>query len=202
MPTPAVQEILRRAREVFQTASRGLDDARADPARRISGIHNAVVFGRAVTNVLENLRSRDARFEVWYARVSEELSSDPLMRYFYKLRSQILKQGSVGTATYTHLKQFTFPADLKHFGPPPPNARGFFFGDQLGGNGWNVETSPGVTEKFYVTVPPEIVISGVYFRDAPGADEAAPPDLDAVALCGKYVERINFVLQEAEAVFT
>ncbi len=201
MPNQAVQEVLRRARDVFNTASRGLEDTRSNPARRITGIHNAVVFGRAVTNVLENLRSKDSRFDGWYAEISAALSADPLMKYFYKLRSQILKQGVSGTSTYAHIKKFNFPQDMRQFGPPPANARGFFIGDQHGGSGWEVDISQGVVEKFYVELPPEIGVAGLYFRDTPGADQSAPPDLDAVALCGKYLDRKEDILKRAESFF-
>lgn len=201
MPDQAVSEIIQRAREVYRTASRGLQDARVDPARRVAGIHNAVVFGRAVTNVLENLRSKDPRFDDWYAPISAELSADPLMKYFYKLRSQILKQGSSGTGSYTHIRQLNLSQDIKKFGPPPPNACGFFIGDSFGGSGWEVEVAPGIIEKFYVGLPTEIGVAGVYFQDAPGADKSAPPDLDAVELCGKYLERMGAVLESATAFF-
>lgn len=194
-------EVLHRAREVYNTAFRGLEDARTDPARRVTGLHNAIVFGRAVTNVIENLRSKDSRFDDWYEPISGSLSADPLMKYFYKLRSKILKQGNSGTSTYTHIYSFSPATDMRKFGPPPPNARAFFIGDSNGGTGWEVETAPGVTEKFYAVLPAEIGISGLYFRDAPGANGTAPPELDAVVLATRYLSRMKEVLESAAAFF-
>jgi hypothetical protein len=194
-------EILMRARELYNTASRGLEDARADPSRRVTGLHNAVVFGRAVTNVLENLRSKDSRFDGWYGPVSAGLSADPLMKYFYKLRSQILKQGNTGTGMYAHIQSFSPSTDMMKFGAPPPNARSFFIGDSNGGTGWEVEVTGGATEKFYAALPPEIGIAGLYFRDAPGADNTSPPELDAITLTTRYLSRMKEVLESAEAFF-
>ena len=53
------------------------------------------VFGRAVTNVLQHLRSFDpydeGAFDRWYEPWVTEMRTDPLLRYFYELRSAFLK---------------------------------------------------------------------------------------------------------------
>ena len=37
-----------------------------DPRTRIDSVRNVIVFGRAVTNVLQNLRSTEGMFDEWY----------------------------------------------------------------------------------------------------------------------------------------
>jgi hypothetical protein len=60
--------------------------------RTLLGLFAVVVFGRAVTNALQNLRTFDRQaFDEWYGPWKQEMEEDPLLRWFYKLRSDILK---------------------------------------------------------------------------------------------------------------
>jgi hypothetical protein len=60
--------------------------------RVLLGFVAVVVFGRSVTNALQNLRTFDQRaFEDWYEPWQREMRADPLLRWFYVLRSNILK---------------------------------------------------------------------------------------------------------------
>jgi hypothetical protein len=124
------------------------------------------------------------------------------MRFFYELRTRILKQGDTGVGGYAHIKSFTFPIDMKKFGPPPANARNFFIGDSFGGTGWEVEIAPGVLEKYYVDLPSEIGAAGLYFRDAPDhIDTSEPTDADVIALSERYLARLEEIVQAAEGHF-
>jgi hypothetical protein len=186
--------VLRRAREALAVAQLALRDAR-DPPRRPAALRNVIVFGRSVSNIIENLRSRVERFDEWYKPLSEEMARDPLLKFFYNLRSQILKQGDLGTTNYAHIKHLDQEAMQRL--PRPANARGFFMGDRLGGSGWEVEVSPGVVEHFYVDLPDDIGVSGLMFRDAPGS--AASGEQDAVKLCALFLEHMERLVNAAEA---
>jgi hypothetical protein len=72
--------------------------ARPAPERTpgVTHIKHIAVYGRATTNVLQNLRGVVAGFDEWYAPIREWMEGDPLMKYFYKLRTRILKEGEVG----------------------------------------------------------------------------------------------------------
>jgi hypothetical protein len=85
-------DILRKGRETLAIATLGLSDLKgADPHRRIPGLHNAVVFGRSVTFVLQTLRSVDREgFDRWYLPYQKQMQDDPLLRYFNELRNIIL----------------------------------------------------------------------------------------------------------------
>jgi hypothetical protein len=188
------------AQQVIETARRGLEDMKAGPGRRLSGLHNVVVFGRAVTNVLQNLRSTEPDFDPWYQSVRDEMKADPLMKFFYSLRSRILKEGDTGVRRYFNFN-FNYPEDMERFGPPPKNARDFFI-DANGRAGWNVEIGVGLTEKYYVELPAEIGEMRLYFYDAPGVTEQTPVrDIDVVSLSERYLDSIDRILSLAETRF-
>lgn len=186
--------VLRRAHEALAVAQLALRDAR-DPRRRPAALRNVVVFGRSVSNIIENLRSRVERFDEWYKPLSEEMARDPLLKFFYNLRSQILKQGDLGTTNYAHIKHLDQEAMQRL--PRPANARSFFMGDRLGGSGWTVEVSPGVMENFYIDLPDDIGVSGLLFRDAPASNE--PGEQDAVKLCALYLQQMERLVNAAQA---
>ncbi len=173
------------------------------PARRQSGLRNLVVFGRAVTNVLQNLRSTEKSFDEWYQPYVEEMKSDPLMKFFYELRTRILKKGDMAVGNYAHIKTFEFPRDMATFGPPPKNAKGFFIGDQSGGTGWDVEVQPGVVEKYYVDLPGDVGVAGLYFHDAPGLNDVSNiSEKDVVTLSEQYLNYLERLLVAAEKAFS
>lgn len=163
-----ITDIIRNAEETLKTAEQGLEDLiKGPPERKLSGLRNLIVFGRAVTNILQNLRSIEPDFDAWYERYRKEMRNDPLMRYFYKLRSKILKEGLLETSTHTYIRQLRIPEDLTRFGPPPPNAKGFFIGNNLGGSGWEVQLPDGSIERYYVELPYDIGSVSLHFPDAP-----------------------------------
>lgn len=82
-----------------------------------------MVFGRAVTNVIQTLRNSVEGFDEWYIPHGEAMSRDPLMRFFYKLRSQILKEGQAGLGAKVTLGVHTagtIGEIVYALGPPPP----------------------------------------------------------------------------------
>ena len=89
------------------------------PTGALLGMRNAVVFGRAVTNVLENLRGKVENFDAWYKPHSARLGQDESFRRLYKMRSKILKEGETNVGTSMHVKSFNTD-DMHRFGPRPP----------------------------------------------------------------------------------
>jgi hypothetical protein len=149
--------VLRCVDETLATAKLGLRDVvHGGPERRLGGLRNLIVFGRAVTNVLQNLRSTEPAFDTWYEPYVKEMRDDPLLKYFYILRSEILKEGRLETGSRLHIRSFSFPGDLQRLGPKPSGAKTFFMGDQAGGSGWEVELPDGSTEKLYLDLPGDI----------------------------------------------
>src|SRR5205823_5952074 len=106
MALRTVEQIIGEAEELLQTAKFGLEDMRK-PARRRSGLRNAVVFGRNTTWALQNLRGVVPDFDEWYGPKQEAMRTDLLMRFFHDLRTQIEKQASTPTAGRTHIESFS-----------------------------------------------------------------------------------------------
>ena len=95
------------------------------------------------------------------------MRNDHLMKYFYDMRSEILKEGTLRIATSARIHNFQFPDDIKRLGTPPPNARNLFIGDETGGSGWEVELPDGSLTKFYIEIPQDMATVQVHFREAP-----------------------------------
>jgi hypothetical protein len=168
VPQKEIKEILKRAEELLITAKIGLEDLISGlPEKKVAGLRNLIVFGRAVTNVLQNLRSIDPNFDDWYQEHRKEMEPDPLMKYFYKLRSEILKEGKLEFSPHVYISRLRIPEDIARFGPPPPNAKAFFIGDRLGGSGWEIQLPDGSIEKFYMHMPYDIGNVSLHFPNPP-----------------------------------
>jgi hypothetical protein len=166
----------------------------------MAGLRNLVVFGRAVTNILQNLRTTEGEsFDKWYQSKVEEMGSDQVLRYFYKLRSEILKQGSIKTSASMTLSGNPMALMQRH--KAPPGAKAFFMGDNIGGCGWEVEVGPGVTEKYYVDVPDNIpglqMTINVHLLDAP--EELRGETI--VELSIHYLSYLTALVREARMQF-
>lgn len=149
------------ATQTLQTAKYGLDDYLGkNPERRETGLRNMIVFSRSVTNVLQNLRSTVGKneFNTWYDPWQMKMKEDIIMKAFYQMRSEILKEGILETTTGMHIENFNTNDLQPLMQNPPQNAAGFFIGDNLGGSGWEILMSDGTKEKYYVELPKEIKI--------------------------------------------
>lgn len=188
-------QILIRLEDTLKTSKIGLQDLQTQYGdRKLAGLRNLVVFGRAVTNVLQNLRSTESDFDDWYRPIQEEMSSDPLMKFFYTLRSEILKEGKLNISETAYLQSFQMAKDITRFGPPPPGAKAFFIGDSMGGSGWEVELPDGTIEKYYVKIPGDLGKVELFFPEAPKthlADKINDSTIEALAsLYFKYLEQL------------
>jgi hypothetical protein len=137
-----------------------------EPTERIIGLKNVIVYGRAVTNVLQKLRSLDSSFDTWYKKYQTEMQSDPLLRYFYRLRSEVLKEGKLVVSreiTNGHIN----PQLISILFPKPFNGVKFFICDKLGGSGWEIYLSDGTIGKQYVDFPDFWGKVNLRFSDAP-----------------------------------
>lgn len=87
-PTQAVT----RAGTMLRMVQQGFRDMQeTDQDRILLGFLGVVVFGRSMTLVMQNLRRHDQEaFNSWYAPWQEEMKGDPLMRYFYVLRTMVI----------------------------------------------------------------------------------------------------------------
>jgi hypothetical protein len=201
-----VSEIVRRAEQTLRLAELGLADLRGqDPDRRIPGLSNVVVFGRAVTFVLQNLSgSIGAEFHEWYEPVKADLEADPLMVFWKHLRNEIEKHGRTPEMGRTITVQH---GDFRDLSPilqdPPPGAEGFFMGDALGGSGWKVRLPDGSEETYYVALPEQVQMTiDLFMPQAPAEHKGQPiSDTSLAELAQLYIERLREVIQSAKRAF-
>jgi hypothetical protein len=195
--------ILTNATQTLAGARLGLEDVQGPkPERRLAGARNLVVFGRAVTNVLQNLRSTEPAFDSWYEPYVKEMEGDPLLRFLYKLRSEILKEGVMSTGVSAYLSTFRFPEDMARLGPPPPNAKSFFIGDQNGGVGWEVAVGEGQLEKYYVELPGDIGEVSLHLHNAPSDHLGSKISDDRLeTICEAYIRYLEKMVRDAQTRF-
>lgn len=92
-------DVMTRAGIMLQLVQLGLadiDDPRKEYLRITQGLYNIAVFGRAVTNALQGLRTYNRHaFDEWYEPWRAEMQNDPLCRFFYGLRTDLLKKTEI-----------------------------------------------------------------------------------------------------------
>jgi hypothetical protein len=88
----APSQTVTRAGTMLRMVQQGLRDMQeADMDRILLGFLGVVVLGRSMTLVMQNLRSHNREaFDSWYAPWQDEMKNDPLMRYFYDLRTMVI----------------------------------------------------------------------------------------------------------------
>lgn len=125
------------------------------PAEKKAGIRNVVVFGRAVTNSIQKYKGLvdSKEFDIWYIQWQNLMKQDLGMKFLYKERSVILKEGILRTGTSFFINKLT-PKDFEEYCKlAPPNAISFFMGDNDGGIGFIVAGEDGKETKYYVELP-------------------------------------------------
>jgi hypothetical protein len=184
------------AQKRLETAKFGLADLRAHPERFDSGVMNTIVFGRMVTFALQNMRGHVDGFNEWYDVEQERLRSDPLMKYFNDLRTEIEKQIGTVTDVRTEIENWG-PGSMEKFGPPPPGATALFIGDQTGRAGWEVQAPDGSVEKYYVDMPPSVGRVTVLFPGAPGSTR----ERSAPELLQEFLDTLAALIERARSRF-
>jgi hypothetical protein len=200
-PPKSIASVLASADEMLRNVQFGLEAVEhQDARRRMPGFHNVVVFGRAVTNMLQGLRHIATGFDAWYDPLVGEMTADPLLRYLYRLRSDILKKGVMPpterTIHITHFDGSMIPR------PAPAGALGFFVGDANGGSGWDVQLPDGSREVFYVELAEGTLLTYMTLPDAPRDHLGGQlKDQQIATIARAYFEYLRRMVREARARF-
>lgn len=190
----------------MEIAKRGLEKfVKESGTRKMSGLLNAVTYGRSVTKILQKLRSaEEIDFDAWYQRYREEMEWDPLMKFFYSLRNELLKEGKDRTVTSSYIRDLKFPEDLRKIEPPPTGTEveGFFIGDQTGGTGYEIKLPDGSKEKYYVELPEEIGSVKLHFKNPPETHLGENvKGKSAERLCIMYIKYLEDAMKDAKQTF-
>jgi hypothetical protein len=178
---------------------RGLTEMRStESGAQLAGLMNLVTFGRAVTNMLQNIRSIDADlFDLWYAPFQEEMTSDPLLRYFYLLRSEILKEGPPRPIRGFYVKG---PFSLST-ADGPPGTKGVSVTPI--GLVYHVEFPDGTKESYRAPFPPEAKARATWHMpNTPTMHLSRPIENDEIVpLAEMYVAYLTKLVHLAETYF-
>lgn len=198
------EHVLDRTAEILATCQLGLRDFLGDdPTRRIPGLYNVVVFGRATTIALQNLRHLEDGFDLWYAPLAAAMAHDSLMVYFNRLRNSILKEGGAQLSTSLHIDYLNTSDLAPLIQNPPPGAKSFFIGDNVGGSGWEIELTDGSTEKYYVQLPESVRMSAQLNLPDPPTEHHGQKlkDTSLENLARLYVGFLADLIKEAKSKF-
>jgi hypothetical protein len=202
-PRRDAAEIKQGITQTFEIVRMGLRDFTGPQAeRRIGGLRNVVVYGVATTQAVQNLRGLDkTRFDAWYAPWRAEMEGDELLRFFWKMRSRIVKEGTTAPATW----RMSFPSGFDSSDwnkDPPPGATKFFMFDEAGGVGWIVTLPDGTESKYYVSMPEGVIDYELAFENPPSTHLAEPlADTTAAALAELYVAYLSRLVGAAQQYF-
>ena len=169
---------------------------------RIPAYWNIITFGRMVTFHLQKQLKYELGFKEWYSQKQIEMREDSLLKFFVNARNELEKEGRPAVTNVTQINHFESPKDLHKFGPPPPNSKGFFIGDNLGGSGWIVSGPDGNNYKIYVELPQEIGNTWMIVKNLPDSHLGVKlKDRSVEAVCKIYVDYLANLVQEAMTRF-
>jgi hypothetical protein len=219
--TKEIFEILERKMEALDRLLCDLHGPDTGQQRDI--LSRIAVEGRAISNILQNLRDKNAigkvEFDFWYDPFVAEMKADPLMRFFYELRTSTLKQGddraggiqvspqpgcgfSLSTQGIENYFLDAQGSNIVIFYPAPPNAIRAFVANNTGGAGWEIKQPDGSTKIIYAPLHPEAARVSVILRDPPKTHLGVDlPDASPTTLCTAYLNYLHNLVQEARIRF-
>lgn len=189
----------------IQDAIEDLEKNKTDQRIRKRAWANIVIFGRSVTFVLQNLRSKvgEQEFNKWYEPIQEKMKTDELLCAFKNARNSLEKQGAITTSTSMHIDYLDSNMMRRMMGTPPKNAKSFFIGDTFGGSGWFVEMPDGTEEKVYVDIGENSNFSiQVFFSENPTYHNNKKIENPTIENCSRlYYRFLKNLVQAAEEKF-
>jgi hypothetical protein len=186
-------ELVESAEDMLRLAEQGLEWLGSEAKeKRLAGLRNILVFGRACLLAISALRRRHPGFDDWYEQNWAGMREDPEMKDLETVRQLVMKDAKPGTV----ITQLMVRSAGRGYGAPPANARAFFTGDRLGGTGWEVVMPDGGVEKYYVAISEAVRPHGFGFRD-----EGTPAGACLEPMMGKYVAHLREMLRSAREHF-
>jgi len=186
-------ELVESAEDMLRLAEQGLEWLESEARdKRLAGLRNILVFGRASLLAISALRRRHPGFDDWYEQNWAGMRDDTEMKDLETVRQLVLKDAKPGGV----ITQLMVRSAGRSHGAPPKHARAFFTGDRLGGTGWEVVMPDGSVEKYYVAISQAIRPHGFGFK-AEGTSAGACLE----PMMGKYVAHLREMLRSAREHF-
>lgn len=220
MPIDNTSEIFSRLRRRLVDIETMMENFDSAPGQMRATISRIAVEGRSITNIIQNLRNKVDGFDDWYNVKVDEMRNDALLRFFYQLRTETLKEGKdrirglqmkpqpnaqiqiESGKGITVAKKLASGEVHSTFFPEPENTKGTFMGDSNGGCGFNVVTADGSIRKKYIHIPSEVIEVSLLFERPPTMHNGQLlADATPRYLCQLYVRYLQKLCLEAEKKF-
>jgi DNA-directed RNA polymerase subunit RPC12/RpoP len=155
-----------------------------------NALEDVIVHGCALTIVMQNCRSLLPEFDSWYAPHAEKMRTDAGMRRFYKMRSEILKEGRLAISPAA----VVFTVGPPWYPEPPQNAIGFIpYDEETGKCGWIVRKLDGSEVKVLADLPDNVQVKEfLVFSPALGTMD----DLQVETTANRYVSHLRGMVDE------
>jgi len=192
-----IEKILQNAKSAFENAKNGLEILNGNNYDQYPfGFHSVAVFGRSVTFILQNLRSKVNNFDLWYGPYVEEMNKDPLMARFKDIRNSIEKEGVDDVVSTTYVKRLDQSILVRM--PAPPGCIGYFFGDRYGRSGFNIKLPDGTADIIYFDPGKFSLTSVSTMKKAPTKHLGADVSNQTLhGLCKLYLNYLEAMLENA-----
>lgn len=193
--------VLKNTNDMLERASFALNDFKKEknPKKRMAHLVNFINNSRSVTFALQKIENKVVGFKDWYKKYQDQMKADPLMKFFKDLRDDIVHEGKLDVSGSMHIKQLSFPKDLTLLGKQPQNATGYFFGDNIGGNGWEIQMPDGSIKKQYVDIETDNISFTSTFQNAPIVHlNNQITDNSIENLCDLYIKYLDNLIESAK----
>lgn len=162
-------ELLSNAQNAVENASYQLSlFATAEGRKKFFTLQSFITFARSVKDVMKQLRRTESGFEEWSKSYLDEIQSDPLLHFFDKMRSDILKEGVLkDTFTKMQIHHLSSNEIVRHAPPLPHNATGNLIVDMWGRVGWEIRRPNGTIRHVYGDLPKDLVSVELEFKSPP-----------------------------------
>jgi hypothetical protein len=161
-----------------------------------------------VTNAIQTLRHLDPAFDDWWKPYQDKMASDPLMKCFNATRTNVILEGELHTTNYTVVGS-EGPVDVAKLAHElgqhaPPGTVATFFGDELGGDGWDVLMPDGTTQAVYFQLSEGTDLkSGLRLANPPTEHYGQPiTDTSTANLGNLYMATVSGIVDDFIARFS
>lgn len=196
-----IDEILENVITAAKLATDSLEEINSrDPNRAHIALRNFITTSRSITFIVQNLKGKVPLFSEWYEPFQKGLRDDPICRNFVELRNRIEKRGQL-FVSYSTRAHGNFEDAKKELGPPPPNVVSYFFGDELGGSGWEVSYGSG-TYKVYSANALTVAKTTTHLQNVTGCPENNYLEEQPISeICNYHMRRMQDIVDAAVSQF-